>query len=55
MRHDTHDEDGKGPDRSEDRSHDGSEIFADPVSYLGAHGIVAELVEVGSQALAPAA
>lgn len=55
MRHDTHDEDGKGPDRPEDGSHDGSEIFADPVSYLEAHGIGAELVEVGSQALAPAA
>ncbi len=55
MRHDTHDEDGKVPDRPEDGRHDGSEIFADPVSYLEAHGIRAKLVEVGSQAMAPAA
>lgn len=55
MRHDTHDHDGKGPQSVEDGRHDASEIFADPVSYLMAHGIGAELVEVGSQALAPAA
>lgn len=55
MRHDIHDRDERGPDRIEEGSHDGGEIFADPVAYLGAHGIVAELIEVGNQTLAPAA
>lgn len=55
MRHDIDDRDEGGPDRIEEGSHDGSEIFADPVAYLEAHGIVAELIEVGNQTLAPAA